>query len=279
LVPCLRIGSVLTFRAGIRDSERIPVTRLNTSPLHPRFGVEIRGLDLADIAADGAFPAIHDAFERQSLLLFRDQALSDDDHMRLARLFGVIEDRSADERAPDEAFAVPQVSNRAEGGGVTAATDLKTLNLLSNQLWHTDSTFLPTPALANIITARVVTSTGGETEIASTRAAFADMPEALQERLRGAVLRHRYAHSRARISAELAALPMFTKWPDTALARGLAEPGHRGGGGLYRLARLRRARHGGRRGSGADRRGHRLLFTARLRLQSSLAGWRRADLG
>ena len=36
-----------------------------------------------------------------------------------------------------------------------------------------------------------------------------------QEELRNTRLRHRYSHSRARISVELSKLPMFNKWPDT----------------------------------------------------------------
>jgi len=87
---------------------------------------------------------------------------------------------------------------------------------MANQLWHTDSTFLPVPALANILAARVPSSRGGETELVSTRAAWRDLPESLKARARNAVLRHRYAHSRAKISAALAKEETFTKWPDQA---------------------------------------------------------------
>jgi len=97
---------------------------------------------------------------------------------------------------------------------LAAEDDNVVLNLKSNQLWHTDSTFLPVPALANILVARVLPSQGGETEYASTRAAWADMPEALKARARGAVLRHRYAHSRAKVSPKLAAEPLYTMWED-----------------------------------------------------------------
>ena len=57
------------------------------------------------------------------------------------------------------------------------------------------------------------TTTGGETELASTRAAWAAMPEALKSRIRGKVLRHNYRRSREVFSKELADLPMFNKWP------------------------------------------------------------------
>ncbi|WP_299722732.1 TauD/TfdA family dioxygenase [uncultured Tateyamaria sp.] len=186
---------------------------MRTSPLTDRFGVELHDIDLSTINAK-TYASVRRAFEQHSALLFRNQTIDDDAHMRLARLFGPIEDRTADERDEGEAFKVPQVSNLRADGTVTEELDLHTLHLKANMLWHADSTFLPTPALANILIGRVVTETGGATELASTRAGWADMPDRLRNRIRDKGLWHRYAHSRARISPELAALPMFHKWPD-----------------------------------------------------------------
>jgi len=189
------------------------MTELRTRPLTPRFGIEIADIDLRRVTETHLYPEIRAAFERHSALLFRDQELPPEHHLRLARLFGPIEDREADEREAGQSFEIPAVSNVQDDGTVTDEMDPHTLNLKANQLWHTDSTFLPVPALANILVARVVPETGGETEIASTRAAWADMPEALKARIRAASLWHHVAHSRARISAELAKRTMFNKWP------------------------------------------------------------------
>lgn len=186
-----------------------------TRPLTARFGVEVTGLDLGDPATDALFPHIRALFEEHSALLFRNQSLDDDRHLALAQRFGPIEDRNADERKPGEDFTVPRVSNVRADGSVTEAMDLHTLNLKANMLWHSDSTFLPVPALTNILIARVVSTEGGATELASTRAAWAEMPESLKARIRGRGIRHHYAHSRSRISPELAKLEMFNKWPET----------------------------------------------------------------
>ena len=185
---------------------------LRTSPIHPRFGVQVDGINLSDVNK-ASFAPLRDLFERHSVLLFRNQDIDDAAHMRLARLFGPIEDRLADERGKDEAFTVPAVSNIRDDGSVTDEMDLHTLNLKSNMLWHSDSTFMPNPALTNILIGRVVTETGGQTQLASTRAAWADMPEDLKSRIRDRGFWHHYAHSRAQISPELAKLPMFHKWP------------------------------------------------------------------
>ena len=187
---------------------------IRTTPLNPHFGVEVTGIDLSDVTAENLFPQLRALFEEHSALLFRGQDVSDDQHLALARLFGPIEDRQADERKPGEKFAIPKVSNVLDNGTTSGEMDLKTLNLKSNFLWHSDSTFLPVPALVNILIGRVVTTTGGATELASTRAAWAMMPENLKAKVRGRGIWHRYSHSRRKISPELAELPMFNKWPD-----------------------------------------------------------------
>jgi len=184
---------------------------MQMTPLHPQFGVEVRGVDLRRVTAASGYGEIRTAFEAHSLLLFRGQDLDDEEHLAFARLFGPLEDR---EIRPEP--KITSVSNVAEDGATAAEDDLQTLNLRANQLWHTDSTFLPVPALANVLQARVVPSTGGETEFVSTRAGWRRMDPALKEKAHYAVLWHRFSHSRARIDAELARENKVTKWRDQA---------------------------------------------------------------
>lgn len=186
---------------------------MKAEPLHPDFGVEVKGVDLTKVDAERDYPALRGMFEIHSLLLFRGQSLNDSDLMRLGRMFGTIEDRKD---TSDGTFVVPKVSNRQAHNLLGEASEEQLTNLRANQLWHTDSTFLPVPALANIITARVLPSSGGETELVSTRAAWRRLPDDLKARTRNAVIWHRYAHSRAKIDPELAHHEMFARWPDQA---------------------------------------------------------------
>ena len=182
---------------------------MRLTPLHPDFGFEIHDCDLAGVTADAGYAEIRAAFEAHSLLLFRGQHLDDDQHLAFARLFGPLEDRI---HRPEPKIGA--LSNRKDDGTIAAEEDMKTLSLKANQLWHTDSTFLPVPALANVLQARVVTSTGGETEFVSTRAGWHRLSPDQQARARGAFLWHRFSHSRARIDPELARQPEITKWTD-----------------------------------------------------------------
>lgn len=186
---------------------------MRTEPLHPKFGVVVHGIDLGKVTEDGSFPEIRALFDRHSALLFRGQTFDEDSHVRLANLFGPLENREQMAAGKDMAFEVPRVSNET-GEGVFAAESLRTLDLQANMLWHTDSTFLPIPALVNILTAEVLPSRGGETELASTRVGWAEMPETMKAPFRDAILWHRLSHSRSRISRELAVQTKMTRWPD-----------------------------------------------------------------
>ena len=181
---------------------------MHLTPVHDDFGAEVHGVDLRDVSAEAGYADIRAAFETHSLLLFRGQDLSDDEHLAFARLFGPLEDRLA---RPEP--KITTVSNEKDGG-TAGEMDHQTLNLKANQLWHTDSTFLPDPALANVLQSRVVPSKGGETEFVSTRAGWRKLDPALKDKARSAVVWHRYAHSRARIDPDLARDDMFTRCKD-----------------------------------------------------------------
>ncbi len=203
---------------GVKDTTAPENHRMNPieedvrlTPLHPQFGVEVHDVDIRDVTESNGYPTLREAFEEHSLLLFRNQSLDDDAHLTFGALWGPIEDRSMGRNGPEP--RMDNVTNLRADNTVAPADDLLTLNLMGNMLWHTDSTFLPVPALANILAARVLSSTGGETQLVSTRAAWAEMPARLKDRARNAVIRHRLAHSRAKISPVLAER-VRAKWPD-----------------------------------------------------------------
>ena len=182
---------------------------MHTSPLHPDFGVEIHDMDLTTVTRENDYGEIRQAFEEHSLLLFRNQSMDDDAILRLGRCFGEVENRK------DGPVKVSRVSNVQPDGTVLEPDALGLKDLKANMLWHTDSTFLPVPALANIITARVVPSEGGATELVSTRAGFQRLPDDLKTVARAARLRHRLTHSRAKVDPDLAREAHITKWDET----------------------------------------------------------------
>ena len=152
---------------------------INTKPLHPTFGVIIEDIDLNQVSKNFLYKEIRELIENYSARLFKKQEISNEAHISFAKLFGDLENREAMANNSDVEFELSLVTNQKKDKSVYDEFDIKTLDLKANMLWHTDSTFLPIPALANIITAKIIPSSGGETELASTRVALKKLPKDL----------------------------------------------------------------------------------------------------
>jgi alpha-ketoglutarate-dependent 2,4-dichlorophenoxyacetate dioxygenase len=167
-------------------------------PLGPGFGVEVRGIGLIDVASSAeAYAAVRAAFEEHSVLLFRDQAVSDDVQCAFSRAFGPLELTKVSAIGTGSFYV--RLTNVGADGALVPPTHRQALSARANQLWHTDSSFKGTPALASVLSARVLPEEGGETQFTSTRLAWDRLPPAMQERLRDAVATHSWANSRNQI--------------------------------------------------------------------------------
>lgn len=184
---------------------------MDIEPLHPDFGVAVSGVDRNALLEDAAFEDLRSLFEEHSLILLRGLAPTAREHLALAARFGPIEVRPGQERDDGLAGLVP-VSNLGPDGRVLPPGHLKLKDLAANGLWHTDATFLPKPALANLLHARVVPAAGGETAFVSTRRGWERLPEALRARLRGVTFEHRIAHSRSQVDPALATQERIQRW-------------------------------------------------------------------
>jgi alpha-ketoglutarate-dependent 2,4-dichlorophenoxyacetate dioxygenase len=171
-------------------------------PLGPGFGVEVRGVSLLDVATDAeAYKAVRAAFEAHSLLVFRDQDIADDVQAAYSRAFGPLELTKVSSLGQNTFYS--RLTNNMKGK-IVPPDDRQILVAKANALWHTDSSFKKTPALASVLTARVLPGDGGETEFTSTRLAWERLPSDLQGRLKDAVATHSYANSRDQIHPDLA---------------------------------------------------------------------------
>jgi len=181
-------------------------------PLAQRFGVEVRGLTVLDVATDAeAYKAVRGAFEEHSLLLFRDQRIADDIQVAFSRAFGPLELTKAASLGGGSFYS--RLTNIDETGNVVSPDHRQVLVARANALWHTDSSFKKTPALASVLTARVLPGRDGDTEFTSTRLAWERLPADLQGRLTDAVATHSYANSRDQIHPDLATAEERTALP------------------------------------------------------------------
>jgi alpha-ketoglutarate-dependent 2,4-dichlorophenoxyacetate dioxygenase len=172
-------------------------------PLGPGFAAELRGVTLADIAAnDRAYAEARAAFEDHSVLVFRGQQVTDDGQLAFSRRFGPPEVTKVGSMGTGTHFIT--LTTIGEDGKVVPPDHRYALRNKANQLWHTDSSFKPVPALTSILSARIVPAHGGETEFVSTRLALEQLSPAQQKKTESSFVWHDYAHSRAKIAPGLA---------------------------------------------------------------------------
>jgi alpha-ketoglutarate-dependent 2,4-dichlorophenoxyacetate dioxygenase len=172
-------------------------------PLGPGFAAEMRGVTLADIADDdAAYAAARAAFEEHSVLVFRDQEVTDEGQLAFSRRFGPPETTKVGSLGTGSHFVI--LTTIGPDGKVVPPDHRYAMRNKANQLWHTDSSFKRTPALTSILSARIIPANGGETEFVSTRLAFALLDPSLQTKLTNSFAWHDYAHSRGQIAEGLA---------------------------------------------------------------------------
>ena len=172
-------------------------------PLGPGFAAELRGVTLAEIAADNArYKEARAALEEHSVLVFRGQDVTDEAQLAFSRRFGALEVTKVGSQGAGTNLVI--LTTIDENGKVVPADHRLAMRNKANQLWHTDSTFKRVPALASVLSARVIPARGGETEYVSTRLAWERLDPALRKRLENSFAWHDYAHSRRKIAPDLA---------------------------------------------------------------------------
>jgi alpha-ketoglutarate-dependent 2,4-dichlorophenoxyacetate dioxygenase len=179
---------------------------MKVTSLHPCLGAQVEGVDL--VAMDETMrKAVFDAFQEYSVLVFHDQRLTDETQMAFSeRLFGPLETTlkatgKEDRLHPklvDLSNIDPDHDERLMGWD-----DRRMIYQSGNQLWHTDSSFKPVPAMASLLSGREVPPAGGETEFVSMRHAWATLREETRRRLEGRVVVHSILYSRSTIAKGL----------------------------------------------------------------------------
>ncbi len=155
-------------------------------PLSDALGAELRGIDLNSVD-DSAFTMIHEAWLDNLVLLFRDQALTDQALVDFSRRFGTLYEIPPNEKGTRAQGMMPQilvVSNLRENGiaiGVLGDDEAR---------WHTDMNYISEPAMASALFAREVPEVGGDTGFCNMYQAYEGLPQALRDKVRNLAVKH-----------------------------------------------------------------------------------------
>lgn len=154
---------------------------IDIHPLSPALGAQISGIDLNRDLTGEQRNVIEQALLDHQVLFFRDQPITPQQQARFAAHFGDLHIHPIYPNVPEQ----PEVLILD-----TAVTDVR-----DNAVWHTDVTFLPTPALGAVLSAKQVPAYGGDTLWASGIAAFEALSRPMQALLDGLTATHDFTRS------------------------------------------------------------------------------------
>lgn len=154
---------------------------LTLTPLSAALGAQIEGVDLTQPLSIEQREAIEQALLTHHVIFFRNQTINPQQQARFAANFGDLHIHPIYPNIPEQ----PEVLVLD-----TAVTDVR-----DNAVWHTDVTFLPTPALGAVLSAKQLPAFGGDTLWASGIAAFEGLSAPLQRLLVGLTATHDFTKS------------------------------------------------------------------------------------
>jgi taurine dioxygenase len=168
----------------IEDFEIIPTG----GPL----GAEVRGVDFSQPVGPRASAALNEAWAAYQVLLFRDQIISDAQHISASAIFGepaVGASRSYFEkqgRAPGDAVVnhpeIAVISNLGPDGEPVMENE----GLGSGEVvWHSDNSYIETPPAGSFLRALEVPPSGGNTSFTNQYLAYDTLPEDMKARISG----------------------------------------------------------------------------------------------
>jgi len=154
---------------------------LDIIPLSSALGAQISGVDLSRDLNTAQRDAIEQALLTHQVLFFREQPITPQQQTRFAAQFGDLHVHPIYPNVPEQ----PEIMVLD-----TALTDVR-----DNAIWHTDVTFLPTPAMGAVLSAKQLPAYGGDTLWASGIAAFEALSRPLQILLDGLTATHDFTRS------------------------------------------------------------------------------------
>ncbi|MDB9771211.1 TauD/TfdA family dioxygenase [Alphaproteobacteria bacterium] len=165
------------------------------------IGVEINDLDITKILDIGIINEISELLSKFSVVVIRDQNITNDQHIKFSEFFGNLEQTKVGTDGSGSKLII--LRNFDEDGNIVSPNDRQRLNNLANKEWHSDSSFKKIPSKLSILSSKMIPSNGGNTEFLSMRAAYNSLPENLKLNIEDKVCWHDYSHGRLKIDPNL----------------------------------------------------------------------------
>ncbi|MGI4813841.1 MAG: TauD/TfdA dioxygenase family protein [Janthinobacterium lividum] len=164
------------------------------------IGAEVSGVDLRQPLTLELRDAIKALLLRHRVLFFRDQFISSEQQIALARQFGKIYihplTKQADRRVPAE----EDVSASVDSHRISAAWERK--HQASKSSWHADTSWLVHPAWGSLLRAIDIPPVGGDTIWANGNAVYESLPAETKEKIADLYVVHDFQRQLGRLKID-----------------------------------------------------------------------------
>jgi taurine dioxygenase len=174
----------LSGERGIERSDH-PIA-VEVIPTGACIGAEVKGVELSDLD-DRAFRELRKAWLDYSVVLVRNQTVSDQDLIAFSRRFGDLDLAPVQETGRRYVEGMPEIyiiSNVMENGVPIGSLGA------GEAVWHTDMSYLELPPKASVLFAVEVPSSGGNTSFCGMYSIYEALPRPLKSRVEGLRIKH-----------------------------------------------------------------------------------------
>jgi taurine dioxygenase len=161
---------------------------LQITPLSPALGVEVRGVDVSQRIDAHDFARLRAAWECNCVILFRGQALTEEQQIHFASRFGPLATLVHPQVARSHP-AVMLISNVRENGALIGALPDGEMQ------FHSDQCYVEMPATGTMLFAMEIPSSGGNTLFGNLFRAYEELPQELKTLLDGKLAMHSYDYA------------------------------------------------------------------------------------
>jgi alpha-ketoglutarate-dependent taurine dioxygenase len=150
---------------------------LDVRPMAGHIGAEIFGVDLSQPLDAATVAEIRSTLLRWKVVFFRDQDITQPQHIAFGRLFGEV--TPAHPTLPAAFPEFPEILLLGRGNEF-----MKDGPRIESR-WHTDVTFVPNPPMASILRGIVIPPYGGDTQFANLAVAYEQLSPEVQRFIGG----------------------------------------------------------------------------------------------
>lgn len=164
---------------------------LTATPILPKFGAEMSGVDITKPLDEPTKKAVIDAQNTWGVTVWRNTGLTDETHIAFSRIFGHIElAPSLGARKGRHRYREIFDASNLDAEGNIIDNDMIRLHKKGDRLWHTDSSFMEIRSAQSLLLCHEAPPEGGQTWFADTRTAYDDLPQSMKDRIEGLSARH-----------------------------------------------------------------------------------------